>query len=457
MISFAQNYLTRGFWGDEAWTSLISQLPYTQMLKTTAADFHPPGYYTIIEIVYEFLPPTEINTRLVSVAFYLLTLFMVYKLARYVRGRIFGAVTTLIVALNPIFFTYAFEARNYTMFAFAATGSCFFLIELSKKFNVFRSVAFILFSALGIYTHYYMFFILASQGLYLLIFDRKILFKMIGPYLIVGLLYLPWLPYLYKQLTSVSESYWIGSIDKRTHYEALLRILGGEHKNMFRPFLFGLSISLLVMGILQHAFRRNLETFQLRLGRASLEPRFEKSYLLIWLWAIVPILLATLPGYKLGEVQLPFRPIFFWRYLIGSSIPLSMVMVHAAQKFPRKMTAAVLTVVILLSLSIDIMTLVRYPRGFKQEYQDKIIGQITQVDKIVTVLPSFAEVFYYRNRNDLQNDLIVLPEGLVQSSGKSLLDAYVENGAVTIGDGPDGGYFEALPGPEVRYKVKSEK
>src|SRR3990167_8099381 len=83
MFSLAQNYITRGFWGDEAWTSLISQLPYRQMLATTAADFHPPGYYTIVEFVYKFLPPTELATRSISFLFYLLTLFMVFKLASY--------------------------------------------------------------------------------------------------------------------------------------------------------------------------------------------------------------------------------------------------------------------------------------------------------------------------------------------------------------------------------------
>ena len=123
MLSLTQNYLTRGFWGDEAWTSLISQLPYKQMLTTTARDFHPPGYYTIVEAVYRFLPPTEIVTRSISIIFYLLTIFMVYKLASYVRGHLFGVLTAAVVALNPIIFTYAFEARNYTMFAFAATGS----------------------------------------------------------------------------------------------------------------------------------------------------------------------------------------------------------------------------------------------------------------------------------------------------------------------------------------------
>lgn len=457
MFSFlAQNYITRGFWGDEAWTSLISQLPYSQMLKTTAADFHPPGYYTIVELVYKFLPPTEINTRAISFVFYLLTLFMVYKLARYVRGIRFGIATALVVALNPVFFTYAFEARNYTMFAFAATGSVFFLIELSKKFNLFRAGAFVLFSVLGIYTHYYMFFTLAAQGLYLILYDRKILLKMMGLYAVVAVLYVPWLKALLGQLTSVNESYWIGEIDwRRTHYEALLRILGGEHQNVFRPIMFGISISLFAIGILQHLMKRDPESLRLRSGQASSGQRFEKPYLLIWLWAVIPFILATLPGLTVGGFKFPFRSIFFWRYLIGSSIPLSMVLVHAAQKFPKPVTYSLLATVILLSASIDVLTLSRYPRTFNQEYQEKIIPSVTAKDKIVTVLPSFAEVLYYRNRNNLQNDLIVLPEGLVQFSGKSLLDAYSANGLVKVTDDVDGSYFEARPGPNVK-KVDSD-
>src|SRR3990167_4267663 len=180
MFSLAQNYLTRGFWGDEAWTSLISQLPYLQMLKTTAADFHPPAYYSIVEIVYKLLPPTEVVTRSISIVFYLMTIFLVYKLASYVRGHLFGLLSALVVAVNPILFSYAFEARNYTMFAFTATGSIYFLIELSKKFTWQRTIGFILFSSLGIYTHYYMFFVLEGQGIYILLYDRQILLKMIG-------------------------------------------------------------------------------------------------------------------------------------------------------------------------------------------------------------------------------------------------------------------------------------
>lgn len=469
MFSLTQNYLTRGFWGDEAWTSLISQLPYLQMLKTTAADFHPPGYYSVVEFVYLFLPPTEVVTRSISIVFYFLTIFMVFKLAassstseesrltsevfRVSSRKMFGILSAIVVAVNPIFFTYAFEARNYTMFAFAATGSIFFLVKLSDYLQgdsgfsakahlgggILLAASFILFTTLGIYTHYYMFFILVAEFLYILLFDRKILFAAIAAYFVVALLYLPWIPFLFGQLTSVSGNYWIGTVNGRTHYEALLRILGGEHKNAIRPWLFSLSILLLVVGLVQHMLRDLSKNKGLK---------FEKPYLLIWLWATVPFILATLPGFQFGGVKLPFRPIFFWRYLIGSAIPLAMVMVHSAQKFPKYLMWISIGLVIILSLAIDFLTFTSSVYGFREVYREQVISEIGPDDKIVTVLPSFAEVLYYRNRYNLDSDLIVLDEGLVQFSGKSLLDAYVVNGVVTIDGKPDSKYFEMRRGDE---------
>lgn len=433
----AQNYLTRGFWGDEAWTSMISRLPYSQMLKTTAADFHPPGYYTIIGLLYKFLPPTEVNTRLVSIVFFLLTIFMVYKLASYVRGHSFGVVSALVVALNPIFFKYAFEARNYTMFAFCATGSIFFLLELSKKFTKLRALGFVLFTALGMYTHYYMLFILGTQGLYLFLFDRKIFWRLMGLYVVVGVSFLPWVRVLVGQILSVKSSYWIPPIDFRnTYFDAFERILGGEAQSIWRTILFGLSIILLLTGIFQHTIRR----------------KFEKPYLLIWLWAIVPFILASLPGLTIGGFKLPFRPIFFWRYLIGSSIPLSMVIVHSAQKFPKQIFKISVGALIVLSLIIDYGTFSSQPKTFREIYQNEVLGKIRPNDTIVTVLPAFGEVIYYRDYFGLQNPIRVLPEGLVQFSGKSLLDTYSEDKIVTIEEAPQGRYFFFDQGPKLEVK-----
>ncbi len=428
----AHNYLTRGFWGDEAWTSMISRLPYEQMLKTTAGDFHPPGYYTVIEFLYKLFPPTEVITRIPSIVFFLLTIFMVYKLSSYVKGKQFGVLSSIVVAVNPIFFKYAFEARNYTMFAFAATGSVFFLLELSKKFNRFRAVSFVLFTALGVYTHYYMLFILGAEGLYLLLFDRKIFWRMIGLYTIVGLLFLPWLKVLLGQIASVGSSYWIPPINfKQTYFDAFERILGGESQSIWRTVLFSISLILLTAGVFQHLIKR----------------KFEKPYLMVWLWAVVPFFLASLPGLAFDGVKLPFRPIFFWRYLIGASIPLSMVMVQASQSLSRQLFKICIGIIVVLSVVIDSFTFASQPRDFRDEFNEKIVRKISNNDTIVTVLPSFAEVIYYKERNNLSNRLVVLPEGLVQFSGKSLLDTYVLDSKVSLSDNIGGKVFLMSPGP----------
>lgn len=434
MFSLSQNYLTRGFWGDEAWTSLISQLPYLEMLKTTAADFHPPAYYSVVEFVYKFFPPTEIVTRLISVFFYLLTLFFVYRLASEIENKLFGLISTLVVALNPIFFTFAFEARNYTMFAFAATGSIYFLIKLSQNFSRKAVIPFVFFSTLGIYTHYYMFFTLAAEGLYFLLFNRKLLSKILYVFMIVGVLYLPWTPFLVGQVKSVNQAYWIGAIDKRTYYEALLRILSGEYENPFRIFLFTFSILLLIIGLSKHTFRKKLKNF----------------YFLLWLWAIIPFILASLPGLKVDSINFPFRPIFFWRYLINAAIPLSIIILHTAQRFQKYFYRASILIIIALSLIIDFLTFSRYPYTFKQVYEEKIVGQIKETEQLVTILPSFAEVLYYRNRNNLKNQIIVRPVGLAQFLGKGLLDAYEKRGIVKIMEPQKEFYYELTPGPSLR-------
>lgn len=452
MISLTQNYLSRGFWGDEAWTSLISQLPYLQMLKTTAADFHPPGYYTVIELVYKVIPANELATRMVSIFFWFATVWMVFLLGRKFKGVNFGLISALVVAVNPIFFTYAFEARNYTMFAFAATASFYFLLRLldqkviasDQRSNLKTRLPrglwplamtrdygfYILFSVLGIYTHYYMFFVLASQGLYVLLFERKIFLRLLLPWIAILLLYAPWIPFLFGQLTSVGEGYWIGNINARTHYEALLRILSGEDTTVFQPFLFWSSIALIVFGIWHHLTRRT----------------FEKPYILIWFWAVVPFILASLPGFKVNDsFTFPFRPIFFWRYLIGASVPLALLIVHGAQRLSSLYFKLSMGIIVVLSVGVNLITWSKFPPTFKQVYETQVIGSIGSSDKIVTVLASFAEVLYYRNYFGLKNDIIVLPEGLVQSSGKSLLDTYSENGVVSVGNAPEGeNYFKLM-------------
>ena len=438
--NLSENYLTRGFWGDEAWTSLISQLPYSRMLETTAADFHPPGYYSIVKTFYLFLPPTEIVTRSISFVFYLLTAFLVYKLASKIKDKKFALWPLALVLVSPVFFTYAFEARNYTMFTFAAIGSFYFLLNLLENFNFKNAFFFIILSTLGIYTHYFMFFALAAQGIYLIIFERKILLKMIALYIAIAISYLPWIPFLYSQITSVNQSYWISGINSKTHLEAIFRIFAGENPSMLQYILFTSLVAILLFGLfifLTQTLRKN----------SSLERR---TYILMWFWIVFSFVLASLPGLSIGPVDFPLRPIFFWRYLIPTVVPLSLLVAVSTYYLPKKILPVAAVLLVLTSLSLNYLTFQKYPTTFKQVYENSVLPQISGNDTIVTVLPSFAEVLYYANQNNLGNKIVVLPEGLVQYSGKSLLDAYVENGRVYVENAPVGRYFELTPGPNLK-------
>jgi hypothetical protein len=108
-------------------------------------------------------------------------------------------------------------------------------------------------------------------------------------------------------------------------------------------------------------------------------------------------------------------------------------------------------VMVLLSTSTDRLILTRAPYGFRQELAEKVFNAPVPPSedvKIYTYLPSFAEVYYYA---DERVPVVVVPEGLVQFSGQSLLDKYVELGLVTIENPPtDKAYWEI--GPEKTSK-----
>jgi hypothetical protein len=324
------------------------------------------------------------------------------------------------------------------MLTFAAVGSIYFLLRLSKNFNLWNASFFVIFSTLGIYTHYFMFFTLAAQGIYLIFFDRRILLKIIILYAAVVVLFLPWIPILISQFDfSRSALDWIPAVNIRIFLETFAAMIGGKSP-IYRPLLFVLSAAILTVGFVQCVFKKP----------------FEKPYLLVGLWFVVPFILAVAPGLKIGSIELPFRPVFYYRYLIPMAIPFSMLLVYISLRYLKPLLILPLAGIIILSMATNFVTFNRYPTTFKQAYVNEVVPSIRPSDAIVTVSGSFAEVMYYRDKNNLENKVFVLPESLKQNPDRRLLGAYVENGIVKVADPPTGRYFELKPGLSIEVKVK---
>jgi len=93
----------------------------------------------------------------------------------------------------------------------------------------------------------------------------------------------------------------------------------------------------------------------------------------------------------------------------------------------------------------------RFPRSMREELRAAFAGNQPPSEEapVFTYLPSFAEVYYYTGQ---RAPVKVSPLGLVQFSGKSLLDKHVEKGLVEIIDPVEGqAYWEFDQGPTSKF------
>ncbi len=429
---FTHNYLTRGFWGDEAWTAGISRLSASEIIKITGQDFHPPLYYFIVHWIGGMFDYREIPIRLISTFFFLLVPVVTYHLMRlFEQPKKVALCASLLVLASPILLTYAFEARSYGLLAFESILSAYVFWrgkEEKKGKYLWRCLYFVLGGCM-IYTHYYAWFILASHAFYLLLFERKRILPMLPAALGILAVQLPWFPTLLAQTSSVKGNYWIGPINAQTHWEFFYRVTGGDIYTLFqRPlaYLIGLIV---------------LAGFSLALSKKRLTPPHQ--FLLTWL--LVPTLIPTV-------ISLVITPVFFYRYLIFSAIPLLILTIQALRALPKQLFLLFVVVILGMELFVDYQVFRQYPRSMRETvaelYQRKKPGD----GPVYTVLPSFAEVMYYASRYD---QVIVKSEGLVQFSGLSLLHAYVRLGYTKIAD-PEPGkpYYFLTPEKTVQYVNK---
>jgi len=452
-----QNYLTRGFWGDEAWTALISALPISEMLRVTGEDFHPPFYYFLVHNWGSLFGFGEISIRLISLIFFLLTPIVVYFLSQiFFKDTKKSLLTSFLVLISPILFTYAFEARAYALLAFLSVSSALaFWRSRTETSYTWRIIYFIL-GAVSVYTHYYAWFILTSHGI---LFERKTIKRLLVPAIAILVVQLPWLPTLFSQIGQVNTSYWIAPINSTTHLEFFLRIASGDHTTPYQiPIAIIISLAVLLNllpkitktkpGLIQtivkiiKRFLKLIPDLSPSLSRRPFTSEgFSRQEKFLFTWLIIPTLIPTIISFKI--------PIFFYRYLIFSSIPLLMLTVDGLTRLKKPLQQVGFVTVFLLYLLIIYNGFSRFPHTMREEltqvYQTKTPGD----GPIYTVLPSFAETMYYVGDRD---QIKVLPEGIVQFSGKSLLDSFVRSDVVEITKPPaKSSYWLLQPGPKSQF------
>jgi 4-amino-4-deoxy-L-arabinose transferase-like glycosyltransferase len=180
-------------WGDEG-GRLEPVLQDFAYLFNLDADMHPRLFHASLYAWYHLFGFNEFGLRMLAVLFALPGVALLYRLGRQMGGWKTGAWAAGLLALSPFHVYYSQDLTQYTLLftAVAATFFVFSRIIATPYTSPKLWVSYALIAALAMHAHYYSAFALAAQAIYVLLYERRRLWRWMWVGAGMLLLVLPW-------------------------------------------------------------------------------------------------------------------------------------------------------------------------------------------------------------------------------------------------------------------------
>lgn len=206
----AYHLTSRSLWLDEALCVKIAAIKNLgEMLHAVINEIHPPLFYVFLHFWMLLFENTDLSVRLFTVVWGCIGICGIYFFCRYGLNwsREASNLATLFAIVLPIHAYYSQEVRPYSMLFALSCFALGFLFRAHSKMNMRFYILFGVFQALILYVHHtaliYCFLINFLYMFVLLLYKQINWFRLKG-LLLSGitsfLIYLPWLPFLFKQL-----------------------------------------------------------------------------------------------------------------------------------------------------------------------------------------------------------------------------------------------------------------
>lgn len=160
---------------DEAVTAgrvLVASLPDT-MHRVWTSESTPPLYYVLAWLWSHLFGVHEFGLRSLSALFGTATVPVSYLAGRELIGRRTGLAVAAIVAVNPLLVWYSQDARAYALLVLFCTAALVFFLRARRSGSSRDLTWWAAFSALALATHYFAFFPLAIEAVWLLVTARR--------------------------------------------------------------------------------------------------------------------------------------------------------------------------------------------------------------------------------------------------------------------------------------------
>ena len=210
-------------WWDEGYSVWFATHPLARMAALTAQDIHPPLYYALLHGWAALLGASPTALRLLSVIVGVLTIPLLYWVARQMLSARAALLATFLLTINPLHVYYSQEVRMYGLVALLSVG---ILAAAWRTFDTetrrhgdtetwsrgderlatlspYHLITYVLLTTAALYTQYYAIFLPIGLTIYAAWHwrrDLRALLVWLGAQAVVALLYLPWVLYAAPKL-----------------------------------------------------------------------------------------------------------------------------------------------------------------------------------------------------------------------------------------------------------------
>lgn len=269
-----------GYWFDEGFCWKMTTFSWKELGSRVALDSHPPLYLALLKVWRELFGESPGTLRALSALCGVATILGGYRLVSRLErdrapddplaARLAGLVAAALLALSPLQIEWSQQLRMYALGAALAVWSSDALVAAlqSSAHPIRRWSLYVATAAALAYTHYFGLFLIAAHALYALgvtwAAQRDAsgritsLLRVSLPFLVIGLLWLPWVPRFLVHRQQVQHAFWTGRLDPFNFSAVLFQMGMGTWTDWFSygPLACGVALVALMVWGLQLTFCR---------------------------------------------------------------------------------------------------------------------------------------------------------------------------------------------------------
>jgi 4-amino-4-deoxy-L-arabinose transferase-like glycosyltransferase len=197
----------QSFWYDESVSADLSRAPLWDLVTGRVRDLgNPPLHPIVLRLWSRAFGDGDVALRSFSAVVGILTIPLLFVVARRIASPRVALVATAILAVSPVHVYFAQEARTYTLVTLLCLLSVEMLLRsLAAPGRALPLAGYAAATFLSVYAHYFAFFVVLAQVVYVLLerpADRRSLRGLVLALGAAALLYLTWLPALFAQMAT---------------------------------------------------------------------------------------------------------------------------------------------------------------------------------------------------------------------------------------------------------------